>query len=110
MATWRAAHDSARFGLTQTGRSAGDDGVIVVSDSTTGPIESNTYTVDFDDGVTAGFFGLGYSMTTTDVPHGPHTVLLGGIPTTCTVVDPNPQSVTVTSADTVRVVFHVRCS
>ena len=92
-----------------TGESADSTGVIIASVSTTGADldpDGYTFTVDTFVEHTAS---LDSTVVWDSIPQGTHGVGISGLAANCSLVNPPPDSVTLTARDTAIVAFHVAC-
>ena len=86
-----------------------DTGTLEIISSTTGvELDDDGYTVQVDGGA-AQPLGPTATLEITDVPSGPHTILLAGASANCAVGGPNPRSISITGGQAASLTFAVAC-
>jgi len=88
---------------------ADQPGDLDVTTETTGSSQPTGYTVTVD-GSQSQAIETSSSVTFPGVAPGDHSVALTDVPANCTVSDPNLQTVTVSSGQTVTATFSVSCA
>lgn len=77
--------------------------------TTNSPVPSPSYAVSVD-GRTPQDLGASASATVSDLVAGTHTVILSGVPDSCTIAGENPRTVEVGAGATTEVGFVVTCA
>ena len=102
-----AIQDTVRVTLSVT--CTATTGAIRVHDVSTGPWLPSQYLISRDGGTLAAL-PTGTQLLLGGVLPGSHSILLAGVPGTCTVTSPNPVTVDVAVSDTAEVGFDVECT